>query len=181
MLSVLLLSLSANLDTLVVAASYGLRGRRVTPLNGLLIALITTLATFLALAAGWVLAGALPQALPDLIGGVLLMMMGAWTVVTELFPQRGADTEQEPAGREARPVSLALALAVNNLGIGAAAGIARVSVLWMALFTFGFTLLFLWLGCWVGRRLGGRFSNRLASLCAGLLLLGLGFLQTLRL
>ena len=71
-------------------------------------------------------------------------------------------------------VSLAAALAVNNAGVGVAAGVSGISPLWASVCNFVVTIVFLLLGRWLGRGVLGRFLGRFALPLSGALLVALG-------
>ena len=70
--------------------------------------------------------------------------------------------------------SLAAALAVNNAGVGVAAGVSGISPLWASVCNFVVTIVFLLLGRWLGRGVLGRFLGRFALPLSGALLVALG-------
>ena len=76
-------------------------------------------------------------------------------------------------------VTLAAALAVNNAGIGVAAGVSGVSAGWAAIGNFVVTLGALALGRLLGDRLTGRMLDRYALPLSGLLLIILGAWEAL--
>lgn len=96
--------------------------------------------------------------------------LGLWYLLDAL---RGKNDPPQEATRGW--LALSAALAVNNAGVGVAAGVTGLSPLVASGCNFAMTLLSLWLGRLLGRRLN-RWS-RLALPLSGLLLVGLGAWQ----
>ncbi len=180
-LAVLIFAAACNLDTVILAMGYGVRGVRLTPVQRLCIGGITTLVTWLSLALGDAAAAVLPADLAELLGGLVLIGIGMWFVLDWLRRPEGAAD-----GEETRRVStlwgcisLAAALAVNNAGIGVAAGVSGVSPGWAALGNFIVTMAALELGRRLGDRLAGRLLGRCALPLSGVLLIALGAWEVL--
>lgn len=168
----ILFALACNLDT-VLAAVGQVAGDGGPGLREILtVASVTTLVTFLSLTLGALGAQLLPQGLSDKLGGLALAALGLWYILDAL---RG---KTEEAGTNSHSsLALAAALAVNNAGVGVAAGVTGLSPLLASGCNFFVTLLSLFLGCQLGRRLS-RWRS-LALPVSGLLLVGLGLWQIL--
>ena len=80
-ISLLLFLLAANLDTVMLAMSWGLRQRRFSRKAVFVIAAVTTAATWLALALGGWAGSLLAGMLAKRLGGALLLAMGVWMLV----------------------------------------------------------------------------------------------------
>lgn len=177
--SPLLFALACNLDTVLLAAGFRLRGTRLSPSGALLIAFITTAITVLSLALGQKAAGLLPSGLPESLGGLVLVAMGLWFLLDWL---RRPDQEESllPAASGPPPwVALAAALGVNNAGAGVAAGVCGVGPLAGGLANFAVTFLALGLGLFLGGRARREHVDGWALPASGLLLVILGMLKVL--
>ena len=167
---------ACNLDTVLLAMGWAARGVRPGRGRRLIIAVGTTLVTWLSLALGAraSAAGALP-----VLGGRVLVGMGLWCVLDWL--RAGGQGEAVPAAGSSLwdCLSLAAALAVNNAGMGAAAGVSGVDPLWAAGANLVCTLAALPLGRALGDTLAGRLLGRFALPLSGLLLTALGLWQVL--
>ena len=173
-------ALACNLDTVLLAVGCSIRGTRVSPGGTLVIALVTTGVTWLSLALGDTAARLLSPAASQMLGGLTLVGMGLWFVLDWM---RHLGQEEVPAPDASRDlwgcVALAAALAVNNAGVGVAAGVAGVDIPAAAAANFAVTLLALPLGGILGRRLAGRWLGRWALPITGLLLVVLGLWEVL--
>ena len=121
--------------------------------------------------------GANANAVKELVlGGLVLVGIGAWFVL-DWLRRLGPAGEAEGENRAATLwgcVSLAAALAVNNAGIGVAAGVSGIAPGWAALANFLVTLAALPLGRALGDKLAGRLLGKYALPLSGALLVLLG-------
>lgn len=175
-LAVLVFSMACNLDTLILAMGCELKGIRVSGPGRLVIALVTTAVTWLSLALGNLTAGIFSVGLTDMLGGLVLVGIGAWFLLDWL---RGPKSGAEPDTPAGAPdlwgcVTLSAALAVNNAGVGVAAGVSGISPALASAGNFAVTLLFLVLGAWLGKGAAGRLLGKYALPLSGVLLVALG-------
>lgn len=168
----ILFALACNLDTLLAAVGHGAEGGGQGLRGTLTVAAVTTLVTLLSLTLGAFGAALRPRGLADRLGGLALAALGLWYILDAL---RGQTGETGNSGRG--DLALSAALAVNNAGIGVAAGVTGLSPLLASGCNFFAALLALSLGRQLGRKLN-RWSS-LALPVSGLLLVGLGLWQIL--
>jgi putative Mn2+ efflux pump MntP len=155
--SILVLGVGANSENLPIGMAYGLRGLRIGQGPNLLIAGMTTAATILPLIVGRSLRGYMPVALPDLLAGSLLVVLGLANFWWDrrkrgrplLIPGRSVGRVTSIGWKEG--LTLAAALSVNNIGLGLAGGIAGLDYIPVILSVAGFSVLLLWLGQWLSR------------------------------
>ncbi len=168
----MLFALACNLDTVLAAVGCGAEGGGPGLRETLTVASVTTLVTFLSLTLGALGAALLPQGLADRLGGLALACLGLWYILDALRGKTG-----ETGGESRGWLALSAALAVNNAGVGVAAGVTGLSPALASVCNFFVTLLALSLGRQLGRKLG-RWNN-LALPLSGMLLVGLGVWQIL--
>lgn len=168
-------SIACNVDTVLLAMGYAIRGVRV-PLRGtVVLALFTTLVTYFSLVLGNAGAAVLSPGAARWLGGVVLVAIGAWFCLDYLrHPAQNGETPADLPASGAGWVTLSAALAVNNAGAGLAAGAGGLNAPAAAVFCLFCTLLALPLGRWLGCRLAGRLLGRYALPLSGLLLAALG-------
>ena len=174
LLAAVLFAAACNLDTVILSMGYAVKGVRVSLSHSLIIAALTTLITWASLLLGAGAARVLSGPLPNLLGGLVLVGIGAGFVLDWL---RRAGGGGEPGGGAAtlwECVCLAAALAVNNAGIGVAAGVSGIAPGWAALANFLVTLAALPLGRALGDKLAGRLLGKYALPLSGALLVLLG-------
>lgn len=177
--SPLLFALACNLDTVLLAAGFRLRGTRLSPSGALLIAVITTAITVLSLALGQIAAGLFPPGLPESLGGLVLVAMGFWFLLDWLRRPGQEDSLLPAASGPPSWVALAAALGVNNAGAGAAAGVCGVGPVAGGLANFAITFLALALGLFLGSHARREHVDGWALPASGLLLVLLGLLKAL--
>ena len=174
-----LFAAACNLDTVLLSAGFAARGVVLRRGYGLVIAALTTLITWLSLALGAGAAALLGGRTAQVLGGLVLAGMGAWFLLDWLRrpgpPPEGAEEagEAEAAGLRGC-VALAAALAVNNAGAGAAAGVSGISPGLAAAANLLATLGALPLGRTLGSHLAGRLLGKYALPLTGGLLILLG-------
>lgn len=164
-----LFALACNLDTVLAAMSRELGGG-LGPGELFTAAGVTTAVTFLSLSLGSLGGDLLPGGLARRLGGLALAALGLWYILDAL---RGGG--EETAGRDRGWLALSAALAVNNAGVGIAAGVTGLSPLLASGCNFAVTILCLLLGRQLGRRLSR--WRALALPASGCLLVLLGLWQ----
>ena len=174
-----LFAAACNLDTGLLSAGFAARGVVLRRGYGLVIAALTTLITWLSLALGAGAAALLGGRTAQVLGGLVLAGMGAWFLLDWLRrpgpPPEGAEEAEEAEAAGLRGcVALAAALAVNNAGAGAAAGVSGISPGLAAAANLLATLGALPLGRMLGSRLAGRLLGKYALPLTGGLLILLG-------
>ena len=177
----LLFAAACNFDTVILAMGWAARGVRPSPAHTLVIAGLTTLITWLSLALGGGSAAALGGGLGGALGGLVLAGIGLWFVL-DWLRSLGAPggPESPPAGKGLLGwVALAAALAVNNAGVGVAAGASGVGPALASLANFLLTLAALPLGRVLADKAAGRLLGNYALPLSGLILVGLGVWQVL--
>jgi putative Mn2+ efflux pump MntP len=154
--STLLFGIAANTDNLTIGVAYGMKRRRIHWQQNLFIAAITTLVTLAALALGRHIRETLPSRMPDILGGVLLLVFATWNFYRE---RTGASARTPvPTSRFAERASVGMAeslflsatLSINNVGLAIAGGIGGVPYVSAALSIFCFSIATLALGQTVG-------------------------------
>ena len=174
-----LFAAACNLDTVLLSAGFAARGVVLRRGYGLVIAALTTLITWLSLALGAGAAALLGGRTAQVLGGLVLAGIGAWFLLDWLRrpgpPPEGAEEAEEAEAAGLRGcVALAAALAVNNAGAGAAAGVSGISPGLAAAANLLATLGALPLGRTLGSRLAGRLLGKYALPLTGGLLILLG-------
>ena len=159
----LIFALACNLDTVLAAVGQGAGGGRLGLWEVLTVASLTL---------GSLGAALLPQGLAERLGGLALIALGLWYLLDAL---RGKDSD--PGGPDRGWMALSAALAVNNAGVGVAAGVTGLSPVLASGCNFVVTILALLLGGQLGKKLS-RWSA-LALPVSGAMLAALGLWQIL--
>lgn len=200
-LSALLVSLSFNLDNIVIGIAYGIKKIRIGLSANLIIALVTAAGTFLSMAAGQYISDFLPVGFANGLGAVIMELFGLYFVVQSIFTLKKNKKSKELALKDVpdmleyaeksdlnhngsisikEAVLVGLGLMVNNLGTGIAASITHIGAFATAAATFFISLLTLSFGNYLGKRALGNLVGKYASLISGCILVLLGILEYCR-
>jgi len=93
------------------------------------------------------------------VAGVVLGLVGAYTILSELLGQQGSGEGSEPPSLT-KLVILGATLSIDNLAIGFALGTYHVSVVAAALVIAAFSVALTLVGLEVGARVGERLGRR---------------------
>ena len=83
-LSILLFVIAASLDILVVSLAYGLKDIKIYFSSTLVITSISALGTFISMILGKFLVDLIPIKLGDIIGGLVLLLLGFYSIYSYL-------------------------------------------------------------------------------------------------
>mgnify|MGYP000876367951 CR=1 FL=1 len=202
LLSTLLFAFSANIDNFTIGIAYGIKKIKICWLNNLLIACVTSAGTFISMAAGLAVSQFLTASAANAIGSIILILIGSW-IIKDFFLKK--EKPQKPTGKASgirkydqilndpetadndhsgtidsrESLVLALALTVNNFGLGLGASITGLNIYATVISTFFFSLISIALGCLVGKSCISKFSGKFAPLISGLIILLLGVYELL--
>lgn len=197
-LSALLFSLSSNLDNVVVGTAYGLKKIKIGLLPNLIIALITSTGTPLAMSVGIYISKFLPDYISNSFGAGVIIILGGYFVIkskTKLLNNKNSkelalknigdmleyaeksDLDNSGDINIKEAVLVAFALTFNNLGTGIAASITGVNIQFTVIFTFILSIVTLKLGETIGNNVLGNFLGKYAPLISGILLIILGIIE----
>lgn len=178
-----ILSISSNLDTFTVSVSYGMHKIKLSFSSNLLIAIITSIGTFLSMLFGSFLANILSDNISNFIGGISLVLIGFWFLISSIKNKEVIDftntNSKNPRVIDLKEtIPLAFALTINNLGVGISASITGINIFYSTLFTFIVTLVSIVLGSCLGNSFLGKFLGRYSPLVSSLLLIILGIYES---
>ena len=89
--SIALISISSNIDSFAVALAYGIKKVKITITANLLIAIVSSLGTFLSMSVGQMISGYLPRSIASILGsGVLIVIgiFGMWQTIQQEHQRR---------------------------------------------------------------------------------------------
>ncbi|MEC5406835.1 sporulation membrane protein YtaF [Paraburkholderia sp. MPAMCS5] len=102
-LSILLISVSSNLDNIGVGASYGVRKINIPITSNLLIALVTATGTFLSILLGQSVYLFASKKMDGLLGGVIIILAGLWVIFQEKCLHRAVEPRESEPIMKAEP------------------------------------------------------------------------------
>lgn len=204
--AVLFLSVIVSLDALAVGFTYGCRGLRVSTGALVVVGLVSGLVVLISMGAGSLIRSVLPPTVMKLIGSLAFLVLGAYLIVSTAVKRAGehhssprqlfemrlktmglvvsvwfdpmvADTDKSGSVSAPESAALGVALALDALGAGLAAGLSGLPIALLPPFVAVMTLGMLWFGSLVGRRLS-KVSNRdWIDWIPGVLMVCLAFLE----
>lgn len=199
-LSAFLVSLSFNLDNVVIGIAYGIKKIKIGAAANLMIAAVTALGTFLSMKAGQYISCFLPAGLANAVGAVIMGLFGLYFIVQSIVSMNQNKKTKELALKDVpnmmeyaeksdlnhngsisikEAALVGLGLMGNNLGAGIAASITHINAFATSAATFFISLLTLAFGNYLGKRALGSRTGKYASLISGILLVLLGILEYL--
>ena len=173
MLTLLLVAVSVGLDNLGAATAIGVSGvdgrlrLRIAIIFGTFEAAMPLLGLLIGRSVAHNLGGH-----TKLVAGVILGLVGAYAIVSDLFGDRPTDGEPHTPSL-ARLVILGATLSIDNLAIGFALGSYRVNVVLAAVVIAFLSVALSFVGLELGNRVGERLGQR-SELVGGVMLVGIG-------
>lgn len=179
-LSAFIFSLSSNIDNLVIGISYGIKNEKISMFSNIIIAIITTIGTYISMEFGKFICRFISNDISNLFGALTLLLMGAYFVTQSIIEkerEKKVESKRVTKLNIKDTILLALALASNNLGVGVAASITGLGIKWVLIFTFITSILTISIGQSLGDHVIGKFIGKYDSLISGILLLILGIVE----
>ena len=178
LISSVLFAVSANVDTLIIGISCGIRKSYIPFLEAIIISLITFTGTFLSIHMGLQITAFIPAQAAQIFGCVILILLGIYYVIKPFLkkeePLSDPDKQKPHKLSLKEAILIGLALSINNVGMGIGASISGVPLIPTSLITLVVCILFLIIGNHIGKIRFFFLINRFADTVAGLILVCLG-------
>lgn len=179
--SALLFSISSNLDNVVVGMAYGIKKIKIGLLANLIIAITTSLGTFLSMTVGTYIAKFLSKHTANILGAVIIIILGVYFVIVSIPNLKKNTSSKSLAVKDVtdmvkyaeesdldnsgdidikEAILVALGLTFNNLGTGVAASITGVSIQFTLIFTFTLSIVAILFGEYIGNHILGKFLGK---------------------
>ncbi|MEC0242964.1 sporulation membrane protein YtaF [Paenibacillus dokdonensis] len=197
-LSSISIALASNLDNAGVGAAYGMRKIKIPFLASMVIAFMGFLLTLMGGLFGQVIALWIPSMVCNIIGMVILVVIGLWVMLQPFLSQKqmkketypglikeilknpeAADINQSQSVDFKESIILGIALSINNLAGGFDAGITHINIWETSLFSGAFSFICIGICSLLGRKIAGDRLGRNASWIAGLILIFIGLHQVI--
>jgi len=197
-LSSISIALASNLDNAGVGAAYGMRKIKIPFLASTVIAFMGFLLTLIGGLFGQVIALWIPSMVCNIIGMVILVVIGLWVMLQPFLSHKqlkketspglikeilknpeAADINQSQSVDFKESIILGIALSINNLGGGFDAGITHINIWETSLFSGAFSFICIGVCSLLGRKIAGERLGRNASWIAGLILIIIGLHQVI--
>lgn len=200
-LAILLFVFSSSFDIFTVSIAYGLKNIKINLSSNLVIAIISSLGTFLSMQLGTALTNILPEKSAAIIGSIILFMLGLYFIldyykqikvknvtsncedskspICILDKPEIADIDKSGTIEFKESFMLSIALALNNVGLGIGASVAGLNIVLTTLITFIFSIVIIPLGLYCSKKLLNNKLGEKGSLISGILLTILAILTIL--
>ncbi|MCL2774975.1 MAG: manganese efflux pump [Oscillospiraceae bacterium] len=178
-------AVTANLDTLGVSVAYGIKKIKINMFCNIVIAVVSTVGTFISMLFGIFISKTIAVQFINYIGSAILILIGLYFIY-EFFKKNHseyeeiietptkADTNNSGTLELSEIFTLALALTVNNLGVGISASIAGLNIWATTILTFIVTMLFIKIGTFIGNSKIFNFIGKYSSLISGIIIALIG-------
>ena len=195
LLSVFLFSLSANADSFTVGLAYGMKDIKVDYRSNILIALITSIGTFISMGLGTLTKKFVSGEVLSVIGCLVLIILGILMIINSLKNKKETNEEKELSYTDilVKPhkadkdesgyidmkesVTLGLALSLNNFGLGIGASVSGINIYLTTILTFVLSILCISGGVIFGKKCLSRNLRQYADLISGLIIVFLGLYE----
>ncbi|MGL5643143.1 MAG: sporulation membrane protein YtaF [Paraclostridium sp.] len=184
-LSIILFSISSNLDNLTVSIGYGMENIKIKALSNFIISFISALGTFISMSVGTVVLKFLNEKIANDIGSIILIFIGLYFCF-QFFKNKNSqsntlgnntkhiDKNNSKSIEPKESISLAFALTINNFGVGFGASVAGINVLFTSLATFFISALFLQIGDKLGSGFFSKIFGKYSNFISGILIIFIG-------
>lgn len=199
-LSAILFSLASNLDNVVIGIAYGIKKIKINMIANVIIAVVTSVGTFLSMSVGKYISEFLPHFAANMLGAGAITILGIYFVIQsirklvndknsrqialkntsemiEYAEKSDLDRSGDISIKEA--LLAAFGLTFNNIGTGVAASITGVNITVTVAATFILSILTIKFGENVGNHVLGEFFGKYSPLFSGVLLILLGIIEFL--
>lgn len=200
-ISALLISISANLDTFIVAISYGIKKIKLNFISILLITLITTCGTYISMYLGLEITKFISISASNYIGSIMLISIGTYMIASYIKKYNFKKDNLHSRNNEKitytqvlndpikadkdfsghldakESIFLSLALTINNIGIGISASITGINIYINTICSLIVTIISLLLGLYIGNSCLSKFLGKYIDLVGGLVILLIGFYE----
>lgn len=194
-LAVLLFVLTSGIDNFTVSIAYGMKKIKIGILSNIVIGTISALGTFLSMSLGYIITKFISESIANILGNTILLGIGIWFIFDYYSSKQGRQAKENPTA-EFNPscieilekpekadldhsgsidlkesFGLAVALAINNIGLGIGASILGLNIGLTTLLTFIFSIVVIPLGILLGRSILLKIFENRASLISGLIII----------
>ena len=183
-ITIILIGVAANLDNLGIGLAYGVKQTKITISSNVTIAIISMVVTFIGIKAGGTIIQFISVDGANLLGSLLLCVIGLWTLLSDKFSNKGIldnveffdkDKNQIISFRES--ISLGFILSLNALAGGIAIGANGISAIWTVISIGFFSVVTVGIGSHFGILLSKKFIGKYSTAISGWLLILIGVFE----
>lgn len=178
-LTIILFSLSINLDNLTLGLIYGVNKVKISVFHQILIVFITTLGTLISMLFGKLISEYYLEKVSSIIGFILLLVIGIVTIVKYKNETKSEEQDikylQKISLKEIIIVSFFLS--INNIGIGIGFSLHEFNILYSVISTVIIGYVLLIIGLYIGNNFKLKIFEKYESLITGIIIIILAIIQ----
>ena len=195
--SSILLAFSSSIDSLIIGIAYGVKQIRIKLIINLVISIIVTLTTFLAMCLGHLICDYIPTGICNYIGSSLLIIVGLY-ILWDYYKKKHKHTEENLVefinsldydeivelnktadinGSGNIEISEAITLSINNLALGIGASISGISIFLTTILTFVFSIITMSIGLKLGSRYLSKIFGEYSPLFSAIIIIAMGIFE----
>lgn len=179
-ISLLLFSISTNLDNIPVGISYSLKNKKRKLTDILKISFFTSFITFIIMLIGTNISHILPFKLANNIGSIILILIGSYSLIKKYILTRNSNLSFNEKNEENLSIlKIILLLSINNLATGLSASIAGINYISSSILTFIFGIIFLYMGAFIGGKINSSKLEEYSNYLSSFIILLLGIIEVL--
>ncbi|MEO4053846.1 manganese efflux pump [Solibacillus sp. CAU 1738] len=183
-ITIILIGIASNLDNLGIGLAYGVKQVRIPVLSNVIIALMSMVVTYVAVSAGGTIIEYISVHTANILGSLLLCIIGLWTLFSQKFSNKGIMANPESFdGNKNHIISfgeaftLGFVLSVNCIAGGIAIGANGISAIWTVISIGTFSFLTIAIGSRFGVLLTKTFIGKYSTAISGGLLIVIGIFE----
>lgn len=174
----ILFALSTNIDNIAIGMSYGIKKIKISFQSNSIIALSTSLITYLTMLIARNFTNLFEYHFIHLLGASILIIIGILSLLKSFYDCYHKAPKKEISSINKKTLlHIILALSCNNIATGIAASMTSMNLLFIFLFTFLFSYLFIYIGNTVGQRLLNESLEKYANFFSSIILILLGLIE----
>ena len=195
--SSILLAFSSSIDSLIIGIAYGVKQIRIKLIINLVISIIVTLTTFLAMCLGHLICDYIPTGICNYIGSSLLIIVGLY-ILWDYYKKKHKHTEENLVefinsldydeivelnktadinGSGNIEISEAITLSINNLALGIGASISGISIFLTTILTFVFSIITMSIGLKLGSKYLSKIFGEYSPLFSAIIIIAMGIFE----
>ncbi|MEG0385072.1 MAG: manganese efflux pump [Solibacillus sp.] len=183
-ITIIVIGIAANLDNLGIGLAYGVKQMRIPFLSNVSIAITSMIVTYFAVWIGGTLGTYMSVHIANLLGSLLLCVIGLWTLVSQKFGHEEILQNPQLVDRDnnnvislSESILLGFILSINCLAAGIGIGANGISAVWTVLSIGFFSIVTVGLGSHFGSLISKTFIGRYSTAISGWLLIIIGIFE----
>lgn len=178
-ISLILFSISTNLDNIPVGISYSLNNKKIKFKDIFKISFFTSLITFIIMLIGTSINHMLSLNFANTFGSSILIFIGLYGLIKELINSKFDNNIDDEINVNFSNIKTIFLLSINNFATGLSASIAGLNYIFSTILTFIFSILFLYLGYLIVVKLNNSKLNNYSNYLSSIIILILGIVELL--